>query len=527
MEWTRNFQKAFEKCGEKDLVLQEIRRLQMYFEGKRELSPNTWPRNSKPIVGPSNEYAKRYGHSLKEWRIDRRGRIVFSAENGITLIDFSLQHDSVEKLGLLKPSEIGDILGSSTLVPEQLLRVRVKRANTHLTTSITGINWSMYEEKQYPNWVHFLDTEQVEVSTNIFSKIIANPGFSFSLITGGAGTGKTMVLRDLANRLFTESSKAVEFSAPLNVKRFLLSGGGAIPGISFSTPKRCAILCDDPTIFEDLEAKLIEAKAKDLPFVVAIDPIQWSERKSVEKFKKVLEIWKPDEYRLKTVYRQGEAVGSQAIKTIKNFLANSSPYRDPFQVSKFRSNSALFEHISLDGVKFAEQRGGYRFVSKSEPFFKALLEELQACAEHETIRSWPKLLLASNFSGKLPMGVPAVMQTWQSIYKNIYGEKFGYDVKSFSQVDSVRGIEFESVVIFITSQAWKDLTEGGSAVTDQEWQWLTNPITFLTRAENRCAIFEVPDDAAFLQSGNIFVRDDLKGEVNDALAPWGMKLRDS
>lgn len=61
----------------------------------------------------------------------------------------------------------------------------------------------LFEEELSSDWVNFLDNEQARISSELFEKLVSPAEeISIAFIMGGPGTGKTVVLLNLANNLF-------------------------------------------------------------------------------------------------------------------------------------------------------------------------------------------------------------------------------------------------------------------------------------------------------------------------------------
>jgi hypothetical protein len=199
-------------------------------------------------------------------------------------------------------------------------------------------------------WLIFLDDEQISVKRKIEAEIQDSPGFQFHLILGGAGTGKTQVLLNLAESLEIAGVES-KFVASDGVKSMILRAGFVVPQ---SSAKNVVHLIDDPLSFDAMRdsfrsARLAEARA----VVVAIDPFQWVERLSVidlatltgdfdpttnmmtesTRFNTIREAFEnipPDIHILKKAYRQSAKIG----RRVSTLTASTHLFMNPFRIRR-------------------------------------------------------------------------------------------------------------------------------------------------------------------------------------------------
>jgi hypothetical protein len=371
---------------------------------------------------------------------------------------------------------------------------RVGDAKTTKLDSLTlvhsGGDRFKFPQEKTREWLTFLDVQQRKISGEIFESISSSSGYKLHLLLGGAGTGKTMVLRDLAYKMRLETGHFAQLRVPPGVRQFLLSEGSDIPGLPPFEGTYNAILLDDPITISDAIESIDDAKRLKVPIVIAIDPIQWHERRSIEKFEKLLKSEDPTEYVLSVNYRQGQKVGQPAIQAIKNFRLRTSEFTDRFREQINKSKAAKFEYISLDSVKFAEDAGTYAFYSQEEFTPKNILNEFLRVGRFVTERQWPKVLIGTETKASYPFGVPTLID----LYQSEVDDTFRFRQRAFSQYREVRGTEYEAVIIFIRRSTWSLIVEGLEGAKADDWELLNAPLTFLTRAENRCVVFEIPND---------------------------------
>ena len=495
MFWTEKFKKKLEKCAHKDLVLREIIQLDAYLKGGRYSDKKV-----KPVRGKSADNAQKYGVTLWEWKIDSAARILFDKQTPVTVLDFSaeLAHDALEGFEKLSSGAIGKVINSRSSIPTNVINyaanlVYPRRDKIHsaVLQKNLGPDRFFYPQERHKDWVIFLDLPQQFVSQNIFESIQKNDGFKLIILHGGAGTGKTLILRDIAIRLSIDSRIQPLLLVPAGVEDLLTSEGEKIDALNPTRGKEIGtFLMDDPMSIEDAEKQVQLAKSRGVPIVIAIDPVQWHEKKSRERFLKMKSQNRAETYSVDVNYRQGKQVGLPALELIRNFRTNSPEYRDPFMESTHQAGFDPFFRKSLHDVTFKEDAGSWMFYSIEEFSVENILNELLRVIEFETERSWPKVLFGTSNGRKLPVPIPELLR----LFKTHVDKNLRYHVRSFIEdYDLVRGTEYESVILFIPSDDWEDIENGITSPNSSQWALLNSFLTFTTRAENRLTIFQVPE----------------------------------
>ena len=138
----------------------------------------------------------------------------------------------------------------------------------------------LYEAELSNEWIHFLDDEQAKISETLFQKLVVpSDEMSVEFVMGGPGTGKTVVLLNLATNL-DQAGRAVSFEASPNVIKYLSSGGRNVPGANKGFGPGVVALIDDPASSKVLADSLRKAKSAHCrAIVIGFDPLQWHERK--------------------------------------------------------------------------------------------------------------------------------------------------------------------------------------------------------------------------------------------------------
>ena len=531
MRATSQFLKEYDKEIDKDRLIRAVNEIAKTVKDQQILGFDRTPPKFKQINNGVGEYFQK--HNQRLWQYDippgNKARMLYakSSVGEITLLDYSLAHDVLEEWKTYKNPEISSALASSRPAPRILYDIPSGWDESPLTTSKVGQTPQLDPSAQFEeDWLGHLDSSQLKTRDKILQQILTNPNFSLHLVVGPAGSGKTIILTELAIALWNLTGNAAEVLVPKGVEEYLKSASKIVPGLGkSSTPKKAAILLDDPIRFDDLQLSLLKAKVNNLPLVVSIDPVQWSERDTLLEFSKFLNDNPSIQiHKLKVVYRQAENVGRPALEVLTAFLEKTSRHTDPYKDSMTKGKIAAITDISVQNVTFAVEHGSYRVVQPKNwiELVSAFIDAIVDCAKFESIRSWPQLLIGTPISQKLPKGFPEAIEEMKLYWgEKISTSKFNVHVRSFEQLELIRGTEYENVIILIESHHWNDLLNGVKNVTARTWDELSTPLTFLTRGINRCSILVIPDEIlekSFVDRRYIHADEKLRNYVSERMA---------
>lgn len=496
---SKRFVDKFDRCVRKMLILDEVRQLSQELESLRA-GGALRSGNIKNLVGAIRERGKKSGFALDEWRMTLRARIVFdSSSDALRLVDFADDdtHTVVEALDRLKPGELASILNSveplPALMAELWVRLNQEVSDEEFFEVVSGdshlnMDRSIFTEEHFNEWIKFLDTPQEKIRDEILIALSGDLGHEVHFILGGPGTGKTMVLLDLASCYPLYADDEPNLILPAGVKHYVRAHDPYIPGLD-GNPSAPVWLLDDPETFEIMVQRINEARVRKAKIVVAIDPSQWHKRRTIEKFHAYLEGHQHHRYELSKGYRQGGGVGGPAVQLVRNFLTKSSAFAADARFDLERTQASLWEELCLNQIEFADQSGILRIYDDSEDVLADLMSELREMQTFENYRNWPKTLVGWTSKTNLPPGVEKVLAEVQKEYPG-----FQYRKRAYQQVMEVRGTEYDSAVLFVTAEQWGYLRSGIRGAGTEAWELVTPLLTFLTRAENRLAIFVVGYD---------------------------------
>jgi hypothetical protein len=300
------------------------------------------------------------------------------------------------------------------------------------------------------------------------------------MIIGGAGTGKTMVLLQLAWRLRHVHNLEVRLDLPKGLKEQLKY----TQSLEWYEPGRSGIhLLDDPLIFENVTSLLASAKAQSRPLVFAIDPTQWEDKKVREKFASFLQKTELTEYTLLKSYRQGGQIGHEVKALATHFLRHSSYRADTGLVKQQIESANYWETICLTKMTFSDDLGFFKVYRSFErdSYKEDLTEIFSRALEYENYRSnWPRVLVASDYS--IPEEIEVFLKDVQD------RQNPTTRLRKYHEAASVRGTEFENVVLLLNYADWSLIQKGKTGLSAPEWEKCLSVLTFMSRAENQLAI---------------------------------------
>jgi hypothetical protein len=338
----------------------------------------------------------------------------------------------------------------------------------------------LYEAELSDEWVHFLDNEQAKISETLFQKlVIPNDEMSVEFVMGGPGTGKTVVLLNLATNL-DQAGRAVSFEASPNVIKYLSSGGLNVPGANKGFGPGVVALIDDPASSKVLADSLRKAKSAGCrAIVIGFDPLQWHERKMEANFRKIFENVKYEFYPLWTCYRQTSGVGKKTLELTEKIYQASSRYLDTLKQQAERAELQPYIDLSL-GMSFVDDSGRYVLYDNNiEANYKIEVARFRARIDRWTHTS----PIAFVYDDDLP----------KEFIKSLRSEASGLNRTEIplSKYREIRGVEFQELFLFVTSDFWNDLNAGKMGVGSEEWEKLACLHTILSRPKDSLALFVV------------------------------------
>lgn len=473
VEWTSRFKNNYERYnGQRAKIRSRIHELRK----KMIEEPATWLRNMEKLRDPVAQ--------IYRDKITDGDRLIFSPVNGLLLVDVG-PHEVMEEFQSLGNQQKRNILTEKERVPDWFFLEYESggKANNSLTNDSSSSTYDnsemrwLYEEELSEAWLQFLDQQQSQVKDLIFQQVKTPGPFEFHLILGGAGTGKTVVLLNLALSL-SASGRNVVCQFNDQVLKYLNSGSQRVPGSGLSMQPGAVVLLDDPMSFGELKQKLVEARKMEVrALVVALDPFQWVERRVYEKFNELVEVTGPVQHVLDVCYRQSKAVGKQAIDYTKSILEKTSPFIIESKIANHKKEIDPLRQICVDNVSFVDSGGRYKYYDSNltENFF---LEFDRFLNREDRWTHWHPMLIIFDPSGT------SMPDLW---IEKIRGNNVLY--KSLNQISKIRGSEFQEIFVLLGEKTWEKLQEGVLGAGAVDWEHLLGLHTVLTRSKDTTVIF--------------------------------------
>ena len=471
--WTARFQSNYERYnGQRARIRARVNELRR----KMQDEPTTWLRNMEKLQDPVA--------AIYRDKVSEGDRLIFSPTDGLLLVDVG-PHEVMEEFQGLGNKIRREILADKSIVPEWFLKVFSNQAeiSNPLGSGKSGAGFDnsemrwLYEEELNEAWLQFLDTQQAQLKDEIFERLKVSGDFEFHLILGGAGTGKTVVLLNLALSLRSAGRNVVcQFNE--QVIKYLNSGKQRLPGAGLAMQQGAVVLLDDPMSFSVLRQKLAEARKSEVrALVVALDPFQWVERRVYEKFDELIEISQSIQHNLDVCYRQSNAVGKLAIDYTKSILDKTSPFIIDSKIADHKKQLDPLKRICVDSVTFVDNGGRYKlYESELTKNFDKEFDRFLTRDDKWT--HWHPMLIIFDPSGT------SMPQAW---IDKIKGNNVLY--KSLNQVDKIRGSEFQEIFVLLGEKTWKKLQEGVPGAGAVDWERLLSLHTVLTRSKDTTVIF--------------------------------------
>lgn len=334
--------------------------------------------------------------------------------------------------------------------------------------------WSKhFESEDTSEWVRFLDIHQYEivdrVTNEIENHLLGNKNRDLIwLILGGPGTGKTVVLLKILQKMLCYKVK-VGFSCSDAVLGYLQSATGCIIP---RWEKTCCVshmkgaqeiievrnndtpydvlLFDDPESLEELEknnrpSRVIGQGPRAL--VYAFDPLQLVQMPTNEEFSKAIERTKATVYELKTCYRQRERL-AEKVSNMTDVLAGSSPFLRQDKIADFAANySDLLSHFNKP--EYVYPLGEYKIYHTGS--LEVIKERIVELGKLGTWTHSPSFLFVIDRELK---SVPL----FDELINKLNDGKLCKSIWS-NQVKDVKGVDFKHVLVILSKETLEALQQ--------------------------------------------------------------------
>jgi len=488
VKWTPRFQEHYRRYnGINEFVIKKTSELVK----KATSDPEKWHFELEKLKDES--FA---GVSAFRFKVTSGDRLIVVVDGDTLILADIGDHDVMDEYSKMPRRARDEDLKKATLIGgtfKKLLSLALSSKNNEvdlqapldiskiLTGDVKGDDsrW-LYEAELSNEWIHFLDDEQVKISENLFQKLVVPSNeMSVEFIMGGPGTGKTVVLLNLATNL-DQAGRAVSFDASPNVIKYLVSGGRNVPGANKGFGPGVVALIDDPASSRVLADSLRKAKSAGCrAIVIGFDPLQWHERKMEANFRKIFDNTKYEFYPLWTCYRQTSGVGKKTLELTEKIYHASSRYLDTLKQKAEREELQPYIDLSL-GMSFVDDSG--RYVS-----YDINIDEnyrIEIARFRSRIDRWTHTSpIAFVYDDDLP----------KEFIKSLKNDATGLNRTEIplSRYRDLRGVEFQELFLFVTSDFWNDLNTGRMGVGSKEWEKLACLHTILSRPKDSLVLFVI------------------------------------
>ena len=375
-----------------------------------------------------------------------------------------------------------------------------------------------FEPEIVPERVVWLSDEQFDLVDKLFQRLAVPGGFEFHLVLGVAGTGKTQVLLSLGDDL-REAGLSVCLGMSQSLKKSLVDAGFQIRTDDMSAGS--IHLVDDPGTLADLKNAYTTAKnSRARALVVTIDPFQWTDSKALlrfaayvdpelghpeviarsgilKRFRDVVYGASPQVHWLRTVYRQSELTGRSALELSQSIFRNMNPYIYADKQSEFEEITKSFADELLSNAKFEVGGGAFEVITTSNPT-RELWERISKHLTKPDRWHWTDSALVvpqiselesrwSEYEVAIP-GVSDVAGFDPEITLEELCTKHKLRWVLFGMPGSVRGEEFQEVLVSIDELKWAMIHRHKQGLGSQEWGEIMPLHVFVTRAKDQVTI---------------------------------------
>lgn len=467
---TSRFARSYERYnGERARIRQKI--VDLY--SKYNSEPSSWLRNIERLRDEQLE--------IYRIKITEGDRLIFCVKSNCVIFLDVGPHEIMEDFLSLNGSAKQKIIANLEKLPSWFMQKKTSQLSSPKNLDLENIGgedmrWH-YEDELNESWLQYLDDEQFRLRSSILERIKIPGVFEFHLILGGAGTGKTVVLLNLALSL-NELGRNVVTRFSDQVLKYLNSGNQRVPGSNLDFQPGAVVLLDDPNEFSDLRRVIQDCKRVGVrALVVALDPFQWVERRVFEKFYELIDTFEPELHELSLCYRQSANVGSRALLFTEQILDKTSPFILDSKIEEHRKTLNPLKEICIDNVKFVDNGGRFRvFENDLETNFALEMNRIRG--RIDLWKHWHPLLLVDDPEGfQLPKEWRDAMKGLNSITKPINASQ------------QIRGCEYQEVILLLSSRTWHLITNGILGATSSDWQKAISFHTLMTRPKDSLSIF--------------------------------------
>jgi ribosomal protein S6 len=319
-----------------------------------------------------------------------------------------------------------------------------------------------YSEELSEKWLYFLESQQQKVDQKLRSRIwkmvdqgnVVPPYF----IAGGPGTGKTCLLLNLLHFFHDISETRIAVSEQLAdyIER---STGACIEQfrvtISNTFKELDLLLVDDPSSLWEIERVLdLHRSGVVRAVVIAFDPLQLKKAVADEVYDRLVREYGVHTYILNVCYRQKENPG-RTTKHVIDMVASSTPYAAEYKIEAHREQHQKLTTLANE-IVFVNPAGYVQYyveatVANIQSEVNRILREQQLLWRH-----YPGLLVVEGLADGYTLS-EASREALLRLQKQNYIRWI-----SSTEIEQVKGLEFQHVFIFISLQLYQEIQQGFS-----------------------------------------------------------------
>ena len=485
--WTPRFKKNLGRyVGLQDLAAKKSVELLR----KQEADPNSWHFELEKMKDDS------FGsHNIFKIALTSGDRMIFKVnEDNITLCEVG-RHEVMEEYSnigrLTRDSDIAKALPAPdwftkfihaeirTITETDLQKVLNRKDSADLLLNADdGERW-LFEEELGNAWIAFLDKDQCDIAEKLAEKLIApHKDFHLYFILGGPGTGKTVVLLNLAINLEHEG-RSVSFEISPQVLKYLNSGERQVPGVNFGNGPGVTLLIDDPGSPEELSMKIRHAKTGGCTnVVIGLDPLQWHQPNAAYRFEQLFSEYSSEIFTLWNCYRQAKNVGERAVGITRSLFNKNGKNQVSIRKEYETEETRKYLELSL-GMQFQDNAGRFKIYQGKDLDRNILAESERLQQRYDKWKHFHPLCLV--FHDRTP---PEIRKMVQAATQGMNRKDI-----SLTRYADIRGVEFQELFLFVPGEYWNELDGviySKAKMVQTEYTCLH---TILSRPKDSIAIF--------------------------------------
>lgn len=334
------------------------------------------------------------------------------------------------------------------------------------------------------SWLTFMAPEQVSACATLFRSLvlrsITQADCHTGYLRGGAGTGKTVVLLNLAVQLH-DAGIPVHLACSSAVRRFLKERTrlNLRPIMDAQPVAGGVLLVDDPDSVPEIHRQLRIARETGVAGVVlAFDPLQWTDKKSAGRYANLPSAH--EDITLSTCYRQSAELSKLALSMVSSIFDRSSWRSDKNAIATERAHLETLLDTYLRRLTWPKSGGRIRTLTSPSAVDYDEEIKMRLVDRWDRWTSLPQLLVLEDRA----RGVTLPRKVRQSL--SSHGVTFR--VADLDKPNDYRGLDFQSVWISMSGVLHNRVQTGQTGLSAKEWESLTNLHIALTRAKDETVI---------------------------------------